>query len=124
MNAYLYVMPVRSKQVMLCYRVDTQYSRTYMLLCSRIYRLVPGTWYREPVFVPACNPSDAWRNQRTYYHKAPRTSNGFKRRQRLMDGIMKGIRRRHHGRNRFHVDGVRGPNLNAHTPIHTNNFSL
>ena len=36
MNAYLSVMPVRSKQVMLLYPVYTLYSGTYTLLCSRI----------------------------------------------------------------------------------------
>ena len=36
-----------------------------------------------------------------------------------MDGIIRGLHRRHIGRNMFRVDGVRGTDLNAHTPIHT-----
>ena len=43
MNAYLHAIPVPSKQVMLWYPVDTLYSHTYVLLCSRIECLTPGT---------------------------------------------------------------------------------
>ena len=61
----------------------------------------------EPVIVPACNPSNACVNESTHHHEAPRTQNGFGRGQRWMQGIIRGLHRRHKGRNRFRV-GVRG----------------
>ena len=47
------------------------------------------------------------------------TQNGSRRGQRWIEGIIRGLQRPHKGRNRFRVDGVRGPNLNAHTHTRT-----
>ena len=49
------------------------------------------------------------------------TKNGFGRGQMWMEGIIRGLHRRHNGRNPFRVGGVRRPNFNAHTytRIHT-----
>ena len=91
----------------------------HICCCALVYSawyLVPGT--TSLLSYQSVIPVTPGENLRRYHHQAPRTQTGFGCEQRWMAGILRGLHRRHHGRNRFRVGGVRGPNLNAHTRIH------
>ena len=59
-----------------------------------------------------------------YNHQAPRTQNGFGRGQRCIEGVIRGLCRRHTGQNRFRVGSVRGTKLNAQTHGYTGEVKI